>query len=355
MKILYIGESWLGSCARSLRDALARRDDVHLDEINEDVWHTPARALWVRALNRITAAAHRREFNEQVMSRVRELRPDVVMTYKGSLVRAELLNAIRQLGVLTVNVYPDNSPHAHGAAHREAVGTYDLVVSTKAYHPALWNDLYGYRNRCLFVAQGYDPVLHLVTEAPEQFDFDVVMVATYRPEYGRLMAGFAKALADTKIKVSIGGHGWEAARARLPSHWVFPGGIIGRSYVSLLRKGKICIAPLTRDVRINGQAHPGDVDTTRSYELAAAHCFFVHRRTDFALQLYGADEVPMFDDGAELAQQVRYYLAHDQERAGMAAAAHRRAVPAYSLDARAAQIVEILKDAIASNQGALSA
>ena len=36
MKVLFIGESWLGSCARSMREALARQVDVELDEIDED-------------------------------------------------------------------------------------------------------------------------------------------------------------------------------------------------------------------------------------------------------------------------------------------------------------------------------
>lgn len=123
----------------------------------------------------------------------------------------------------------------------------------------------------------------------------------------------------------------------------------------MFRKGKSCIAPVDREVVIDGQWQPGGIDTTRIFELAVAHCFFVHSRTDFALQLYGADQVPMFDDGAELAQHVRYYRARDQERAGMPFAAHRRAVPACSLDAWAAQVVEMLKDGIASKLGVLSA
>jgi hypothetical protein len=144
--------------------------------------------------------------------------------------------------------------------------------------------------------------------------------------------------------MAIGGFGWEACSHLLPKHWQVPGPVSGRGYVSLLRHGKICIAPLTRDVVVNGRHQPGDVDTTRSYELAAAHCFFIHRRTEFSLRLYGAREVPMFDDGVELAGHIHYFLAHEEERCQMAAAAHRRAVPAYSLDERAETIVALLKD-----------
>jgi len=343
VNLLFIGESWSGSCARSLKEALARRRDLGVDEVNEDAWFPRPRARWLRALNRLTAPVYRQEFNEHVLSVVSSTGPDVVMTYKGSSVRADLVASIRAHGAYTVNVYPDCSPHAHGAAHREAVGKYDLVISTKVYHPAHWKASYGYENRCLFVPQGYDPMLHLASEAPNRFSFDVVMVATYRPEYGRLAADLGKALGDPTLRVAIGGYGWDAARVRLPKNWTIVGPVAGRSYVRLLRTGKICVAPLTRDMTVEGARQPGDVDTTRTYELAAAHCFFIHRRTDYARTLYGEDEVPMYESAAELAAMIRHYLAHDDERLRMAAAAHRRAVPAYSIDQRASEIVDILE------------
>ena len=66
---------------------------------------------------------------------------------------------------------------------------------------------------------------------------------------------------------------------------------------------------------INGVRQPGDEDTTRTYELAAAHCFFIHRRTDFVKTLYSeADEVPMYDAPEELAEKILYYLSRPDER-----------------------------------------
>lgn len=352
MRILYIGESWLGSFARSLKEALVRRADVELDEINEDAFFPKPRSRWLRALLRATASAYRREFEAEVVRKVEVLRPDVVIACKGHPVHAPLLDAIRERGALTVNIYPDYSPHNYGDAHRRAVGAYNLVISTKSYHPGLWSTVYGYANRCVFVPQGYDPVLHVVDRPPTDFASDVMLVATHRPSYERLMTELAGELGDSHISVTIGGHGWEMCRGSLPSSWRFRGPVQGRAYVSLLRQGRICVAPLTREAIVNGESQPGDVDTTRTYELAAAHCFFIHRRTDYARSLYAEDEVPMYEDAAQLAELIRHYLAHDDERARMAAAAHRRAVPAYSLDARAAEIVEILRRTLAAREGA---
>lgn len=343
MKILFVGEAWLGSCARSMKEALARHPAIELDEFAEDAFMPKVRSLALRAMNRLTRPLYRREFNRLVLDKIRHGRPDFFMTYKGNFVQADLLREITRLGVRTVNIYPDCSPHAHGKAHREAVKMYDVVISTKPYHPGFWQEVYGYRNRCLFVPQGYDPQLHLVDQPPTDIRFDVVLVATYRPQYGRLMLDFAKALGNANLKVAIGGHGWSVLSKQLPEGWMLPGALQGRGYVSLLRSARICVAPLTRDVVINDQRQPGDVDTTRTYELAAAHCFFIHQRTDFVRSLYGEVGVPMFDDGAELAAHVMHYLALPEERARIALAAHQRAVPAFSTDARVAEIHEILK------------
>lgn len=345
MKILFVGESWFGSTSRSMRDALARRDDVEMDELSEEAcFPPPSRVPWLRAASRLTTPAYHKAFNAEVLARVRDLRPDVVMTCKGNPIRAELVRAIQALGAKTVNIYPDCSPHAHGKAHRDAVGCYDLVASTKAYHPALWHELYGYDNRCVFIPKGYEPALHLVPTPPAEQPFDVLMVATYRPEYGKLMLDFARALDDPRVSVAIGGNGWGAVRANLPSHWQFPGPAQGRRYVSLLRQGKVCIAPVTRDVVIDGRRQPGDVDSVRTYELAAAYCFFIHRRTDYVKTVYDeATEVPMFDDGAELAKHVQHFLARPEMRTAMATAAHRRAVPSCSIDERAGAVIAAIE------------
>lgn len=346
MKILFVGESWFGSTSRSMRDALARRDDVEMDDLAEEAWFPPSsRVLWLRALGRLTTPAYRKAFNAQVLARVRDLKPDVAMTCKGNMIHADLLRAIRAAGAISVNIYPDCSPHAHGSAHREAVGCYDLVISTKEYHPTLWKDQYGYDNRCVFVPKGYEPALHLVSQPPVEQPFDVMMVATYRPEYGQLMLDLARQLDDPEIRVAIGGNGWNAVATRLPAHWDFLGPAQGRRYVSMLRKGKICVAPVTRDVVIDGRRQPGDVDSVRTYELAAAHCFFIHRRTDYVKTVYDeATEVPMFDDAAELANHIRHYLAHPDARSTLAAAAHRRAVPGCSIDQRASEVMTAIKN-----------
>ena len=144
-------------------------------------------------------------------------------------------------------------------------------------------------------------------------------------------------------------------RAGLPSHWNFPGMVTGSSYVSLLRKGKICIAPLTRDMVVDGNRQLGDVDTTRSYELASMGCFFLHRRTPYLQSIYDErSEVPMWEDAEELASLIKYYLPKNDERIAIAARAQLRAVPAYSIDNRASEILEYLRMNMGNSEGVLN-
>lgn len=343
IRVLFVGESWLGSCARSLKEALAKLSEICLDEVNEDLFMPRHPARLMRAINRLLWPTYRNELYRQILYRVEVFKPDIVMVYKGFSISSEFVRRLQAIGCKVVNVYPDCSPHAHGVVHKESVGAYDLVISTKPFHPALWHSDYGYRNRCVFVPQAYDPAFHLVPVPPGQARFDLTLAATWRPEYGALMKAVGHLLAGKGISVGIGGNGWLAHREDFPPDWVFVGGLQGRSYINWLRQGKICLAPLTREVIINGKRQPGDEDTTRTYELAAAHCFFIHRRTDFVQQLYNEKtEVPMYDKAEDLVEKILYFLQHSDERAQMAATAHSRAVPAYSIDSRAKEIVAFI-------------
>jgi glycosyltransferase involved in cell wall biosynthesis len=344
MRILYVGESWLGSCARSLKEALCRQPDVAVDEVNEDLVRPISRARLLRAAGRLLAPWYRRELEERILAIIEARNPHVVVAYKGWSLSASFIDRIKRRGPLVVNVFPDCSPHAHGRELAQAMGHYDLVLSTKVFHPTHWQDIYGYSNACAFVPQGYDPLLHLASTPPESPTFDVAMVATWRPEYEQLMQELGRRLTGKGVTVGIGGCGWHERADRLPSGWTFAGELTGHAYVEWLRRGRVCLAPVTRLMRVAGVLHPGDEDSTRTYELAAAHCFFLHRRTPYVKTVYDSrDEVPMFDDAAELAEKLQTYLKREDLRQEMAKKAHQRAVPAYSLDHRAASIIELVK------------
>lgn len=340
LRILYVGETWQGSSARSMREALAKLPNVFMDEVGEDHYFPKGKSLLIRGSNRLLRPWHCVELEREVDAKLTALKPDILMVYKGYSVSAQLVQRAKRSGVFTVNIFPDYSPHAYGPGLQAAIGEYNLVVSTKPFHPAGWKAIYCYNNRCVCVPHGYDPTVHFWADPPGVQDFDVVLAATWRPQYHVLMQQLVGALGSESLRVGIIGSGWYERSAQFPSHWVLTQSLSGRAYGEWLRRGRIVIAPVNQDVMIRGSRQPGDEDSTRTYELAAAGCFFLHRRTPFAQTVYDeVTEVPMWDDATELAMLIHKFLPVEAERRSMAARAHARGVPAYSIPGRAKQVL----------------
>lgn len=345
MKILFIGETWKGSSARSLREGLDLIPSVLIDEVGEDHYRPHYKSKILRLLNRIFNRWQITDLEDEILRKLDSFAPDVLLVYKGSAIRADFLQRVKTTAMLLVNVFPDVTPHGHGAALRKAIGFYDYVISTKPFHPAKWQSVYGYSNPCVCVPHGYDPAVHYWTNVPDLQEFDVALAASWRKEYHELMLEFASAIGGLPIRVALSGPGWNERRADFPSNWEFHGPFYGRSYGTWLRRAKIVIAPVHSQTVVNGSLQPGDEDTTRSYELAAAGCFFLHKDTPYIRTVYDEQsEVPMWKNAQELATLVQKYLPLESKRRDMAAKAHRRAVPAYSIPSRALQVHAVIQE-----------
>jgi spore maturation protein CgeB len=267
----------------------------------------------------------------------------VVVIYKGGTLDAAFISEIRDNYAPVVNFFPDASPQLYGRGFKAAIGEYSLVVSAKRHHPPLWSSFYGYTNRCVHVAQGYDPLLHLRREPVGEAPYDVVLVATWRAEYEVLLNELTQ-LASRPLSIAVAGGGWPQRNLQIPGVDIF-GPKHGAAYVERLLQGKIVLAPVMQVVAVDGPTQPGDQVTDRTFQCAAAHTFFIHRRTPEVLEYYDeATEVPMYDDAPELLAHIETYLRDPAARRRFAEAAHRRAVPAYSIDVRAAEMVRHLSD-----------
>src|SRR5688500_4606622 len=131
IRILFIGNAWQGSSARSLREALAARPTVMVRDIGDDTFIPTYRHLPLRLANRLLRGLQEYELRISVLDALKESGPDVVVVYKGAGINGDLINQIRGLGIPVANVFPDYSPHAYGRQLQEALGLYDLVISTK--------------------------------------------------------------------------------------------------------------------------------------------------------------------------------------------------------------------------------
>ena len=322
-----------------MREALSRLPGVSVADIAEDRYRPIYRGLPLRVMNRLLRPWQERELFDAVRRALRGKTFDALVVYKGNLVGPALVEEAKRRGILTVNIFPDYSPHAYGSALKDAMGRYDLVISTKPFHPALWKSVYGYDNKCVLVPHGYDSAVHLWDDPAPMDAVDVAICATWRPEYHRWMMELGRLIGNENISMAVAGFGWESRMRDLPAHWRCAGLREGRAYGDFLRSARVVIAPVNREVIIRGVRQPGDEDTIRTYELAAMRCFFLHQRTDYAKTVYDERrEVPLWSDAQELAALIRRYLPDEPLRRSMADAAHARAVPAYSFEHRARDV-----------------
>lgn len=344
MRILYLGENWNGSSARAFRESLVKIHGIDLQDIPEDIYRPTYRSLFARISTRLLRPALRNEVQAEVLAQIGNYRPDVFIAYKGWSLAPRTLDAVRNQGIFSVNVFPDASPVVHGRCLAASVGLYDLVASTKPLHPEHWSPKFGYTNECICIPHGFDPGLHVRHTPPAHQPIDVLLAATWRDEYEQFIRQTASLLIDSGITITLVGRGWAAASTRIPRNCIVSEAATGAAYVDTIRSAKIVIAPVQRTYVWKGTQHEGDVDSTRTYELAAAYCFFLHRRTRYVEQIYSPTaEVPTWDSPAELAQLIRRFLPDEAARRAYAERAHRRAVPGYSLDARAQDLVQAIR------------
>lgn len=347
MRLLYVGESWQGSNARSVREALSGLPGVVIQEVDEDHFLPRHNGVPLRLANRLLRPLQRQDLASVFRKTFTVFQPDAVVVYKGAGIGAGLVEEVRAARVPAINIFPDYSPHAYGASLEAAIGRYDLVISTKPFHPPLWRSVYEYENDCVCVPHGYDPMVHLWDQPAPGDQYDVAMCANWRPEYHQLVMDFARELAPDRVSVAIGGRGWSERRRDFPAQWRFVGDQSGWSYGGFLRSAKIVIAPVNREVLVNGVRQPGDEDTARTYELGAAHCFFLHQRTDYVQTIYDElSEVPMWRDASELVAHVRRWLPDQDARLAMAARAHARSVPEYAVSSRAKRALEYIESLV---------
>jgi hypothetical protein len=348
-KILFVGETWSGSSARALREALGKRGDIELRSVDSDK-NTPTPATFSSKIrNRLFGRALTSQLENAVLDAAREFKPHCIIFYKIPQFSPKLLLGLKSDGHVIVNIFPDCSPFTHGANLSAALGLYDLVISRKPFHPKIWKSEYGYENKCVFVPHGYDPTVHLRTEPPSEFLYDVALVASGRAEYYELITALSERLRDRSIRLAIAGPHWQGQVATLPEGWEVLSQRHGNGYIDLIRQAKIVLAPVQRILMHKGKQYPGDEDSARTYEITASYSFMIHCHTDFIPQAYDSEtEVPTYKSVDDLAEKISFYLDHEDLRQSMTKAAHERAVPAYSVDQRAQDIVDHLKAAVSA-------
>jgi spore maturation protein CgeB len=338
LRILFLGENWYGSCARACCYAL-RRLGCDVTDIDQQTIFPQWRQRGNRSIRRVLQPRIVREYNQLILDCASQIRPDILLAFKGPFVESRTLEILRQSQIALYNYYPDTSPSAHGRLLTASIRRYDCVFYTKKFWslnlPASLAD-----RPAVFLPHGYDSDVHQVLSLDPQdtadYGHDVSVIASHTLHKERLLSDLVRRCPN--LDLHIYGHRWveSSCSPELNAH-VHGVALVGSRYAKALRAARISLALMSG--KVDGVAQ-GDETTTRTFEIPACGGFMLHERTPELLDLYEEGrEVTAFGSVEELASKIEHYLKHPEEREAIARAGHLRCVPAYSYDQRMREIL----------------
>lgn len=289
----------------------------------------------MRALRRLLSSRMVQEYNNRLLREARELQPDLFLVFKGALIKAETIRAVREMGTLAIQYFPDVSFRTHGPHLPGALQEYDWVFTTKTFGLNDMSSQLGVRNASL-LPHGYDPETHsqhpLANRDRERYGCDVSFIGDWSPKKEDALLRVASQLKDAVLRI------WGPRRwaGRHPAYMGQP--VFGVEYAKAVALSRINLALLSEQRR---GASDGDQVTTRTFEIPAAGGFMLHERTQEVLGFFDeGHEIACFGGADELLEKVRYYLLHEPERCAIAVAGRARCLSSgYSLDDRVRTIL----------------
>ncbi|MBU9762712.1 glycosyltransferase [Mycobacterium sp. TNTM28] len=314
MKILYVGDDWIGSNARSLADGFRQAGhDVVVIDTTAVTLPTRFSPSWLYAKTKQRRAPWPREqVHHQIEDAARAFKPDMLFTYKGVHLDQE-----RLLGVpapVRVHYSPDDvgNPYNTTPEYLAHEAQWDLVVTTKRHNvPEL--TARGAR-RVKFVRSAYDPAWHRPCAKRGAQQYLVGFIGARRPDRAGLITRLAKEHGD---KLLVHGPGWRRIPALQAGHATVGGAIYGDRFAAAVASVTANLVLLNSDNR--------DTHTCRTFEIPATGGLFVGERTDeHAELLTEGSECLLFSDEEELRDILQHCARHPDRAEQIAAAGHRR-------------------------------
>ena len=337
--MVFAAEVWTGSTGQGLADGFRKLgwavQDIDLGRFIGDT----GRSLLARAALRVTARWSWDAFRAALIEACELLRPDVFLVVKGMELDAALLAQVKQTGARLVNFYPDFH-FSHPGLSYAAMKSYDLFITTKNFQIDWIHDNFE-NKRVEFVHHGYSSGVHMpiynnIDE--NEYRRDILYIGNYSKYKEDWLAPVHAAFPAPRFQII--GYGWREAVAGRPlAAAVLGKGIIGHPFSQALQLAKINIA-------VHLGPHPSgwqDLVSTRTFEIPACGGFMLHIDNEEVRGLYKVgEEIDVFSTKEELVDKIGFYLARPELRRRMIARAYERCVPAYSYDARAAEIAAAL-------------
>ncbi|GAA1091451.1 hypothetical protein TTY48_40020 [Tsukamurella sp. TY48] len=316
MRILFAGDNWYGSNARSLADGFraAGHEVVVVDTTAVTVPTRGTPAWWYAKRTGERSPATVDRVHRELADCVAALRPDLLFCYKTvHLDQARLLS----LPVpVKVHYSADDvtNPYNTTPAYLEREAEWDAVVTTKAHNvPEL--DARGVA-RVIHVFSAYDPAWHRPVARRGPVRYDAGFIGAMRPDRTEFLIELAGELGD---RFYLAGPGWRRNLGARTSGARIAGPQYGEELSAAIATIGANLVLLNSDNR--------DTHTCRTFEVPAAAGLVVGERTVEHEALFDdGREAYLFDSHEELAEILRRCAAAPDEAAAVAARGHRRIV-----------------------------
>jgi spore maturation protein CgeB len=288
----------------------------NLDAVN------PRQAAFIAANRPRTSAA----LLEQIKAAHRAGPIDVFFSYFfDACVLPETIAAIGALGIKTVNWYCNAAHQFHLV--REISPHYDWCLVPEKFRLA---DYRAIGAKPLYSQEAANPVIYKPHAVPVEFDVTFVGQA-----YGDRPA-YIEHLVKGGIDVRVWGHGWRidpkwppAAESPL---WRLAEGLRGdpledEAMIQMYSRSKINLGFSTCGEKGAAGAERVVQVRLRDFEVPMAGGFYMIEEMEELREFFEpGKEIVFYRSAEELAEKIRYYLAHDEERERIRAAGHRRAL-----------------------------
>jgi spore maturation protein CgeB len=260
-------------------------------------------------------------------------RPDVIVFVSGFFIAPDILQALRRLPVHLV-LWATEAPYEDDK---------QLAVAP-LFHTVILNDpltIDAYRKvqpRTWYLPHSYDPKRHRPGRPRREFVSDFGWVGTGFPS----RVEFLEQVDFDGIDVCLGGN-WQFIEDSPVNRWVRnPHGrkwMLNNETIAVYRSAKAG-ANFYRKENTSGVEN-GWAMGPREVEMAATGCFFLRDPRGEGDELFPM--LPTFDGPADFGDKLRWWLAHDDERAAAAQAA-RAAIADRTFKQTTAQFLRLLSE-----------
>lgn len=265
MKVLFLGEGWTGSNARSMANAFsaAGYETRHIDTTHVG---RPSRLSpgWIRL--KLTGMNANQAIHAQIDQAVRDWRPDILFCFKTIYLDQARLTELP----VTVKIHysPDDASNPANVSedYLRHESAWDHVVTTKT-HNVTELEARGVRS-AIFVPSAYDPAWHHPIAVADPDRFSVGFIGSRRPDREQLLARLGEMYAGDLL---VAGQMSQSPSIRKSGANLGPSAF-GEPFSQLVGRIRSNLILLNSDNR--------DMHTCRSYEIPAAGGFFVGQRTD---------------------------------------------------------------------------